>query len=83
MKITIDNRDEIIPRMRYPYTIKPPRGAHLLTAWQIKAIGRVNPAWALFLEVTPPGEDRSLKDGDLLTIRGGERFYTVPPATAG
>lgn len=57
----------------------------VLTGAQIKALAKVDPSFALFLEGRGNEPDRQIADGEAIDLSepGRERFYTVPPAVMG
>jgi hypothetical protein len=58
---------------------KKPRIArkHRMTGAQLKTLGEVKAGYDLFQEIKGK-DDLQIKDGDIVHIKEGERFYSVP-----
>ena len=82
--IVVDGHDVKVPPIRYPYDEhKPPTGKHWMTGAMIKAASGTPTMNSLYRESETSRDDPDdfISDGALVIVEGGERFYTVPPAT--
>ena len=70
--IVVDGHDVKVPPIRYP-----------MTGAMIKAASGTPTMNSLYRESETSCDDPDdfISDGALVIVEGGERFYTVPPAT--
>ena len=54
-----------------------------LNGAQIKALAQKDSTYQLFEELHGSGQDKLIRDTDVVQIKSGLKFYTVPPATFG
>ena len=54
-----------------------------LTGSQIKELDSIPPGNTLFLEVPGPEPDRKIEDAETVELRGGLKFYDLPPTVRG
>jgi hypothetical protein len=62
-----------------PYKATKPR----MTGAEIKVLGHVPADYQLFLEVPGPGADRGIRDDEVVEMKPGQRFHSVPAGTLG
>lgn len=68
--IFIDNVRRIAPRQH-------------MTGAELKVLGEVPANYQLFLEVPGPGEDRGIRNDEVVKLLPQQRFYSVPAGTLG